>query len=112
MRNRILGALGFVLLTVAAIPAQAQTYSERPGSWHYGWDWGWDHMIFGSLMMVIFWGGLVLLIVLAVRKLGGDSAGSAQPPAPRTSLDILREHFARGEFDKEEFEERKRLLSE
>jgi len=30
----------------------------------------------------------------------------------RTPLDILRERFARGEIDKDEFEERRRVLGE
>jgi putative membrane protein len=58
--------------------AQAQDYADRPGYWHYGGDWGWGHMLFGSLMMILFWGGIIVLIVLAVRWLGGGSAGDAR----------------------------------
>ncbi len=34
------------------------------------------------------------------------------PPPPRTPLDILKERFAQGEIDKEEYEERRRVLGE
>jgi putative membrane protein len=48
-----------------------------------------------------------------VRWLGGSSptATPHQPPT-RTPLDILKERFAHGEIDKEEFEERRRILGE
>jgi putative membrane protein len=35
-----------------------------------------------------------------------------QVPPGRTPLDILRERFARGEIDKQEFEERRRVLGD
>jgi putative membrane protein len=70
-------------------------------------------MLFGSLMMVLFWGGIILVIVLLVRWIGSGSAGGAGvPSAGKTPLDILSKRFARGEIDKEEFEERKKLLSD
>ena len=51
--------------------------------------------------------------MLAVRWLGAGSHGSVpHVPAGKTPLDILRERIARGEIDKEEFEERRRVLVE
>ncbi len=98
---------------LASLPALAQTPAGRADYLHYGWDWGWGHMIFGSLMMILFWGGIILVIVLASRRLGsGSSHSTAQPAAGKAPLDILHERFARGEIDKEEYEERKRLLSD
>jgi putative membrane protein len=68
-------------------------------------------MFFGSLMMFLFWGGIILLVVLAVRWFGSGSSRGAAPPGTRNKgLEILQERFARGEIDKDEFEERKRLL--
>ena len=56
---------------------------------------------------------VVAVIVLMVRWLGGSGNGTAPPPPPgKAPLDILKDRFARGEIDKEEFEERRRTLGE
>ena len=56
-------------------------------------------------------GGIVALVVLLLR-----SGRSETPPAWRQdagrAFDILRERFARGEIDRQEYEERKGLLSQ
>lgn len=79
------------------------------------WGWGWPGMIFGPLFMILVLAVVIAVAVLLVRWLGGPW----QPPAPphypppgRTPLDILKERFARGEIDKDEFEERRRVLGE
>lgn len=79
------------------------------------WGWGWYGMIFGPLFMILVLAVTVAVIVLLVRWLGGPGQGAAPPhsglsgPQP---IDILKERFARGEIDKEEFEERRRVLRE
>ena len=76
--------------------------------------WGmmpWYGMIFGPIMMLIW---LVIVIVVAaavIRWLQGGTAG----PLPfmgnrKHALQILEERFAKGEIDKDEFQEKKRLL--
>lgn len=112
MKNRLLSSVLPALLALLSFPVLAQTATNGAGYWGHGWGWGAGHLVFGGLMMVLFWGGIILVIVLAVRWLGGGSARSDVPPPRKTALDILQERFARGEIDKEEFEERRRLLSE
>lgn len=105
----------YAVLASAVAWAQTDGGGTYPGPWgpgHMWGGWGWGHMVFGSIFMVLFWGGLVVVIVLAVRWLGGGPAGgTGAPPAGSTPLDILQERFARGEIDAEEYEERKRVLS-
>ena len=69
-------------------------------------------MFFGPLMMIVFIAALVAAVVVMVRWFGGSHGGTPPPTSGRTSLDILKERFARGEIDKEEFEERRRVLDE
>ncbi len=101
-------------IAVIAAPAWAHAGGADNGSWfHHAWGWGWGHMLFGALFMFLFWGGLILLIVLAVRWFGRDRAVSGEAPdKAKSAREILDERFARGDIDRNEYEERKRLLSE
>ncbi|HEX9791624.1 MAG TPA: SHOCT domain-containing protein [Kiloniellales bacterium] len=111
--NRLLGRVGFTLVgLLLPLSALAQGYQDR----HYMWEggWGWGHMIFGSAMMIVFFGSIIVLVVLAVRWLGGSGSGHGMGQdsgsSGKPAVDILRERFARGEIDKAEFEERRRVL--
>jgi len=73
----------------------------------------WYGMLFGPIVMIIW---LVIVIVVAVaviRWLQGGTAGPLSPLSGRKrALEILEERFAKGEIDKDEFQEKKRLLSD
>jgi len=71
---------------------------------------GWGHMLFGGVMMVIFWGLVIALIVMLVMRLAGSRAQVHS--AHKDAMELLRERYARGEIDRQEFEARKRDLSE
>lgn len=89
--------------------AMAPAHADAPGAGASGWSWG--HMVFGSPMMLLFWGAVVLAIVVAVKWLGGSGRAKGPPAGANSALAILEERFARGEIDAEEFKERKRRLS-
>jgi len=79
------------------------------------WGWDWYGMILGPLFMILVLAVVIAAAVLIVRALGGPWQAMAPPhypPPGRTPLDILKERFARGEIDKDEFEERRRVLGE
>jgi putative membrane protein len=70
----------------------------------HGFGGGW--MIFSSIIMILFWAGLIALIIWGVTRLTRHSltAGRQDP------LDIARERYARGEITREQFEEIKKNL--
>lgn len=113
MKRRLL--LPILAFAVAASPTLVWA-QERGASYgpHMMWG-GWHGMFFGPVMMIIFIAVAVVLVVLAVRWLGGTGHAPTVPPytSPgKAPLDILKERFARGDIDKEEFEERRRVLGD
>lgn len=55
---------------------------------------------------------IVALIIFALRLIRGRGPRRWSPMMRNPSLDILAERYARGEISKEEYEERKKVLSE
>ncbi len=114
-------------LALAASPVFAQSASNAPAApagppYGYGpmWGYGYQHMggwgfhPFGSVLFAVF---CVILLVAAIRMVryghvcghgrfrhGGYGHGTG-------ALDILEERFAKGEIDKNEFEEKRKVLA-
>lgn len=77
------------------------------------WDNGGYGMFFGPLFMILILFATVGAIAVLIRWLGGTPGGGAftnQTVARRAPLDILEERFAKGEINKDEYEERRRVL--
>ncbi|MEL0108332.1 MAG: SHOCT domain-containing protein [Rhodospirillaceae bacterium] len=90
-----------------ALADQSTGYSGR----HMMWDGGWHGMFFGPLMMIIFLAIAVAVVVLIIRWLGGwEHGSSSSAKSSDNPLDILKKRFAHGEIDKDEYEERRRVL--
>jgi putative membrane protein len=124
-------AIALVLLVVIAIFASSPLSTGSPwgtgpmmgpggmmngGSWWgpggmMGNGWGLFGLLW-TLVPLLFWGGLIALIAWAVVHLAStrhhDDAGIHRESAEET----LRQRFARGEIDAEEYEERRRVLNE
>jgi putative membrane protein len=68
----------------------------------WGNGWGGVEVLFG-LAWLAFWVVVVFLLVSAVRRGGARPQGSS-------ALRVLEERYARGEIDRDEFFERRRVL--
>lgn len=74
------------------------------------WDGGHGWWGFGPVFMLVFWGLIILGLVGLVRWLtAGPTREKTDAGAGRARM-ILEERYARGEIDREEFEQRKRDL--
>ena len=105
-------AVLFSLLFVNQVSAQQW---GGYGGWHTGpgmmggWGMGW----FGSIFMLIFWGLVIVGLILVIRWLLQASHKDTGPAQSGSrALDILKERYARGEIDRQEFEQKKKDLME
>ena len=76
------------------------------------WGAGGYGMIFGPLFMILIIAVIIGAAGLIFRGPWHGAAPQHYPPPGRPPIDILKERFARGEIDKEEFEDRRRVLGE
>lgn len=66
--------------------------------------------LFSGLIMVVFWVLFIMLIIWVIREARGKHPHHFRFSS--SALDILKERYAKGEIDKEEYEEKKKVLSD
>ena len=67
--------------------------------WGYydGWNWLWM-----APMMILFWGGIIVLAFVVIRSLGSRGNNEA--------MDVLRRRLANGDISQDEFEKIRKAL--
>ena len=73
-------------------PSQPQMMNGDGDFWNGWW-------IMMPIMMVLFWGGVIALVVWGVRQFTQNNGRDRSP------LDIAKERLAKGEISSDEFEE-------
>ncbi len=73
-----------------------------------------SRMLWGGLMMVLFWGAIIALVVWAIQGVTRWEPGYTElhqtSPSGRPPLDIAKEWYARGDIARDEFEQIKKDL--
>jgi len=102
-------AMPFLVL-IALLPqsalAQGGYWGMGPGmmgSWGMGW--------FGGVFIILFWILVIVALVFFIRWLVRTTGnGQKQGLSRSRALEILKERYARGEINTQEFDEKRRLL--
>ena len=78
----------------------------------YGFDggWGMGAWIAMAVLMVVFWGGVVAVIVVFLRRSHFGRTAMGLHPSHHEAERILNERFARGEIDETEYLARRTAL--
>ena len=76
---------------------------------NYDANWGWG-MGFGMIGMTLFWIFVILVIVALLKSLFTGTRSPPERERDKTALDILKERYARGEIERDEFEQKRRDL--
>jgi putative membrane protein len=106
--------MNFVSLGSRLITTATDSWSVIPWVQGQSYDWGWGGhpMMWGAwgfgmmIMMLLFWVLIIVAVVLGIRWLLGQGKESGSDSA----VEILRQRYARGEINKEEFDSKKKEL--
>lgn len=108
MRPHAMGAALAALAGLVPAGALAQA-AGRDGYYGHMWDGGggMGFGFYGIGMLLVFWGLVIFMLVIAVRWLMEQGRGGGKGDA---ALDILKQRLAKGEIDPEEYSARKKAL--
>ncbi|MDG1127532.1 MAG: SHOCT domain-containing protein [Paracoccaceae bacterium] len=116
---------GMVMTGIAAVyggiatsaMAQVGNIPDRNSYYHHGYDmmWGGNHwggfgMLIGTLFIILTVAAIVVGVVYVLRQSAGTGAATARQIGQDRALAILKERYAKGEIDSEEFAERRKLV--
>jgi len=99
---------GIVIAILIIVPLVFGLISGgRYGGWGMMGGFGWMWLM--PIFFILFWGLVIWAIVALVRGLS-ESRGYDSSKAD-SALEVLKKRYARGEINKEEYEEKKRDLA-
>ena len=106
-----------MLIFSASVLASGQAFAQQRndyGGWGMwpGMMWGFPMGWFAMIFMSIFWIAAIVGLIFLVRWLVQSTRGSKDTGfSSSRALDILKERYAKGEIDKEEFDRMKKDIT-
>ncbi len=98
--------LGVVALLVLSVVASLLV--PLVGGYGYGWGMG-PRMMGGGIMMLLFWVLIIIAAIWLVQSVArGANSTRISAPMSESPLDILKLRYAKGEINKEQFDQMKR----
>ena len=120
-RNIAIVPIVVVAIGAAATSAMAQVgeVAGQNGRYYDGHDmmwgsnqWGGFGMVLGPIFMILIVVGIVAGVIYLLRHFGWAGHDSNSHAAHDRALALLKERYAKGEIESEEFAERKKLLAD
>jgi putative membrane protein len=100
-----------IFITLTASSATSGFAQMGPGymgpgmmGWGYGMGWGW------SIIMIAFWIAVIAGIIFLIRWIAMSTDKGKTAGGEDSALEILKKRYARGEINRQEFEEKKKDL--
>jgi putative membrane protein len=106
MKKILMISIMILLLTAVYGYTQMGPGMMGPGmmNWGYGMGWGW------MIIMAVFWISVIVGIIFLIRWVVLSANKDRGLKHEETALDILKKRYAKGEINKDEFEEKKKDL--
>ncbi len=80
----------------------------------YGYAPSWSFGViglFGFILNILFWVLIIVIIVAVIRRLKGRNGCRWHEFTGSSAMNILKERYAKGEISREEFEEKKKDIT-
>ena len=101
--------ISIMILSLTSVNGYTQMGSGMMGpgmmNWGYGMGWGM------SIIMMAFWIAVIVGIVFLIRWVVLSTDRRRETKVEDSALEILKQRYAKGEINKDEFEEKKKDLS-
>jgi len=100
-------SIGAAAASAAILMPASSAFAHWGDDGYYMHHMGFGGGIFGSFVMLLIFGLIIVAVVWVIRGVANSSVESS---THSRALEILNERYAKGEIDKSEFEERKQAL--